>query len=156
MASLAELAPKLLNFDQDLDITLLDNVVWCMYSGSGEQVWKAKSFYENISHYTSSLNAEAWWTWQYLLVVAIYMVIQAACLGLPEKLLFRSPSFDTWDLVFPMRQSHCSFNLPLNSFFKRLSCNCNLMYNVYHLLDIFTDIGALHLLLIIYWFFFDP
>ena len=38
MASLAELAPKLLNFDQDLDITLLDNVVWCMYSGSGEQV----------------------------------------------------------------------------------------------------------------------
>lgn len=38
MATLAEQASKLLDFDQKLDITLLDNIVGCMYSGVGEQV----------------------------------------------------------------------------------------------------------------------
>lgn len=38
MATLAEQASKLLDFDQKLDITLLDSIVGCMYSGAGEQV----------------------------------------------------------------------------------------------------------------------
>lgn len=38
MATLAEQASKLLDFDQKLDITLLDTIVGCMYSGAGEQV----------------------------------------------------------------------------------------------------------------------
>ncbi|KAK7790553.1 hypothetical protein R5R35_013069 [Gryllus longicercus] len=37
MATLAEQASKLLDFNQKLDINLLDNVVGCMYSGIGEQ-----------------------------------------------------------------------------------------------------------------------
>ena len=38
MANLAEQASKLLDFDQKLDITLLDSIVGCMYSGAGDQV----------------------------------------------------------------------------------------------------------------------
>ena len=38
MATLTEQASKLLDFNQKLDITLLDNVVGCMYTGIGEQV----------------------------------------------------------------------------------------------------------------------
>ena len=38
MATLAEQASKLLDFNQKLDINLLDNVVGCMYTGIGEQV----------------------------------------------------------------------------------------------------------------------
>ncbi|KAJ4428918.1 exportin-1 [Periplaneta americana] len=37
MATLAEEASKLLDFNQKLDIALLDNIVGCMYSGIGEQ-----------------------------------------------------------------------------------------------------------------------
>nr|XP_031839444.1 exportin-1 [Nomia melanderi] len=37
MTTLAEQASKLLDFNQKLDITLLDNVVGCMYTGIGEQ-----------------------------------------------------------------------------------------------------------------------
>lgn len=37
MAALAEQASKLLDFNQKLDINLLDNVVVCMYTGIGEQ-----------------------------------------------------------------------------------------------------------------------
>ncbi|XP_003705025.1 exportin-1 emb [Megachile rotundata] len=37
MATLEEQASKLLDFNQKLDITLLDNIVGCMYSGIGEQ-----------------------------------------------------------------------------------------------------------------------
>jgi exportin-1 len=37
MATLAEQASKLLDFNQKLDINLLDNIVGCMYSGVGEQ-----------------------------------------------------------------------------------------------------------------------
>ncbi|XP_017879710.1 exportin-1 [Ceratina calcarata] len=37
MATLAEQASKLLDFNQKLDITLLDNIVGCMYTGVGEQ-----------------------------------------------------------------------------------------------------------------------
>ncbi|KAF3420926.1 hypothetical protein E2986_08315 [Frieseomelitta varia] len=37
MATLAEQASKLLDFNQKLDITLLDNIVGCMYNGIGEQ-----------------------------------------------------------------------------------------------------------------------
>lgn len=37
MATLAEQASKLLDFNQKLDITLLDNIVGCMYTGIGEQ-----------------------------------------------------------------------------------------------------------------------
>lgn len=37
MATLAEQASKLLDFNQKLDINLLDNIVGCMYSGTGEQ-----------------------------------------------------------------------------------------------------------------------
>jgi hypothetical protein len=39
MATLAEQASKLLDFNQKLDINLLDNIVGCMYSGIGEQVY---------------------------------------------------------------------------------------------------------------------
>ena len=39
MAPLAEQASKLLDFNQKLDINLLDNIVGCMYSGVGEQVY---------------------------------------------------------------------------------------------------------------------
>lgn len=38
MATLTEQASKLLDFSQKLDITLLDNVVGCMYTGIGDQV----------------------------------------------------------------------------------------------------------------------
>ncbi|XP_008555706.1 exportin-1 [Microplitis demolitor] len=37
MATLAEQASKLLDFNQKLDITLLDSIVVCMYNGIGEQ-----------------------------------------------------------------------------------------------------------------------
>lgn len=37
MATLPE-ASKLLDFNQKLDINLLDNIVGCMYTGMGEQV----------------------------------------------------------------------------------------------------------------------
>ncbi|XP_011502636.1 PREDICTED: exportin-1 [Ceratosolen solmsi marchali] len=37
MTTLAEQASKLLDFNQKLDITLLDNIVGCMYTGIGEQ-----------------------------------------------------------------------------------------------------------------------
>lgn len=37
MATLAEQASKLLDFNQKLDITLLDTIVGCMYTGIGEQ-----------------------------------------------------------------------------------------------------------------------
>lgn len=43
MATIAEQASKLLDFDQKLDISLLDSIVGCMYSGAGEQVrWLTK------------------------------------------------------------------------------------------------------------------
>ncbi len=54
MATLAEQASKLLDFDQKLDITLLDSIVGCMYSGAGEQVSLVSSqddsriFYYNL------------------------------------------------------------------------------------------------------------
>ena len=35
MAMLTEQATKLLDFNQKLDINLLDNVVGCMYNGAG-------------------------------------------------------------------------------------------------------------------------
>lgn len=38
MTNLAEQASKLLDFEQKLDITLLDSIVGCMYAGVGEQV----------------------------------------------------------------------------------------------------------------------
>ncbi len=41
--SLTEQAAKLLDFNQKLDINLLDNVVSCMYSGQGQQVTSCKS-----------------------------------------------------------------------------------------------------------------
>ncbi|XP_011311556.1 exportin-1 [Fopius arisanus] len=37
MATMAEQASKLLDFNQKLDITLLDSIVGCMYTGMGEQ-----------------------------------------------------------------------------------------------------------------------
>lgn len=37
MATSNEQASKLLDFNQKLDITLLDNIVGCMYTGIGEQ-----------------------------------------------------------------------------------------------------------------------
>lgn len=36
-------ASKLLDFNQTLDINLLDNVIGCMYNGIGEQVRTADS-----------------------------------------------------------------------------------------------------------------
>lgn len=39
MATLTEQASKLLDFGQKLDITLLDTVVGCMYTGIGDQVY---------------------------------------------------------------------------------------------------------------------
>jgi hypothetical protein len=38
MATISEQAMKLLDFNQKLDISLLDSIVGCMYSGIGEQV----------------------------------------------------------------------------------------------------------------------
>ena len=38
MTTLAEQASKLLDFNQKLDINLLDNIVGCMYSSEGQQV----------------------------------------------------------------------------------------------------------------------
>lgn len=38
MNNLAEEAAKLLDFNQKLDINLLDNIVACMYTGEGPQV----------------------------------------------------------------------------------------------------------------------
>ena len=39
-STLTEQAAKLLDFNQKLDINLLDNVVSCMYAGEGQQVRK--------------------------------------------------------------------------------------------------------------------
>ena len=39
MSTLTEQATNLLDFNQKLDIQLLDNVVSCMYAGDGPQVW---------------------------------------------------------------------------------------------------------------------
>ena len=38
MTSLADQASKLLDFNQKLDISLLDSVVTCMYVGQGQEV----------------------------------------------------------------------------------------------------------------------
>lgn len=48
MATLAEQASKLLDFDQKLDITLLDTIVGCMYSGAGEQVSQLMEIWFNL------------------------------------------------------------------------------------------------------------
>lgn len=38
MATMTEQVSKLLDFSQKLDITLLENIVGCMYTGTGDQV----------------------------------------------------------------------------------------------------------------------
>ena len=38
MGTLADEAAKLLDFNQKLDISLLDNIVTCMYTGDGQRV----------------------------------------------------------------------------------------------------------------------
>lgn len=53
MGTLADEAAKLLDFNQKLDINLLDNVVTCMYTADGQRVsfrhLKAKALkYESI------------------------------------------------------------------------------------------------------------
>lgn len=55
MATLTEQASKLLDFSQKLDITLLDNVVGCMYTGIGDQV--PYSCFTNISLFWMSFNS---------------------------------------------------------------------------------------------------
>jgi hypothetical protein len=45
MATLSEQASKLLDFNQKLDITLLDNIVGCMYAGIGEQVCSSANMF---------------------------------------------------------------------------------------------------------------
>lgn len=44
MATMTEQVSKLLDFSQKLDITLLENIVGCMYTGTGDQV----SFFFNL------------------------------------------------------------------------------------------------------------
>ena len=43
-STLTEQAAKLLDFNQKLDINLLDNVVSCMHAGEGQQVRKSTEF----------------------------------------------------------------------------------------------------------------
>ena len=57
MASPQEQAAKLLDFGQDLDMSLFDSVVECMYSGSGEMVCNT-TFYQKYFPQSSSL--ESW------------------------------------------------------------------------------------------------
>lgn len=51
MATMTEQVSKLLDFSQKLDITLLENIVGCMYTGTGDQV----SFFFHL-RYESSYN----------------------------------------------------------------------------------------------------
>lgn len=101
MATLAEQASKLLDFDQKLDITLLDSVVGCMYSGIGEQVRKAKTCTENVSHFTSLLNAQTQ-PRHFLIVVTILVTIQAG-MGSQETCPFEAQV----DILLLMRS--CTF-----------------------------------------------
>ena len=45
MGTLADEASKLLDFNQKLDINLLDSIVTCMYTGDGQRV--------GVSHHTT-------------------------------------------------------------------------------------------------------
>lgn len=51
MATLAEQAARLLDFNQKLDITLLDNIVICMYSGIGDQQRVAQEVLTNLKEH---------------------------------------------------------------------------------------------------------
>lgn len=55
MATLAEHASKLLDFSEKLDINLLDNVVVCMYNGSGDQQRVAQDILTHLKEHP-----EAW------------------------------------------------------------------------------------------------
>ncbi|XP_076636423.1 exportin-1 emb [Colletes latitarsis] len=54
MATLAEQASKLLDFNQKLDITLLDNIVGCMYTGIGEQQRVAQEVLTTLKEHPSA------------------------------------------------------------------------------------------------------
>lgn len=49
MATLPEEAARLLDFNQKLDINLLDNIVGAMYTGIGEQVNQIREVKVNCS-----------------------------------------------------------------------------------------------------------
>uniref|UniRef100_A0A0V0G423 Exportin-1 n=1 Tax=Triatoma dimidiata TaxID=72491 RepID=A0A0V0G423_TRIDM len=51
MATLSEQASKLLDFNQKLDINLLDNIVGCMYTGMGEQQRIAQEVLTNLKEH---------------------------------------------------------------------------------------------------------
>uniref|UniRef100_A0A0K8SDD3 Exportin-1 n=1 Tax=Lygus hesperus TaxID=30085 RepID=A0A0K8SDD3_LYGHE len=51
MATLAEQASKLLDFNQKLDVNLLDNIVGCMYTGMGEQQRIAQEVLTNLKEH---------------------------------------------------------------------------------------------------------
>ena len=53
--ALTEQAPKLLDFSQKLDISLLDNVVNCMYGGEGQQQRLAQEILTSLKEHP-----EAW------------------------------------------------------------------------------------------------
>ena len=52
---MADQATKLLDFSEKLDINLLDNIVTCMYSGSGEQQKLAQEILTHLKEHP-----EAW------------------------------------------------------------------------------------------------
>lgn len=54
MATLAEQASKLLDFNQKLDITLLDNIVGCMYTGIGDQQRVAQEVLTNLKEHPNA------------------------------------------------------------------------------------------------------
>ena len=48
MGTLADEASKLLDFNQKLDINLLDSIVTCMYTGDGQRVCVYRKHQENL------------------------------------------------------------------------------------------------------------
>ena len=56
MATISEQAEKLLDFSQKLDIPLLDNIVSCMYTSDGQQVWNFYYFKIDTILYSQFIN----------------------------------------------------------------------------------------------------
>ena len=77
MATLVDQASGLLDFQKPLDIKLLDSVVLCMLSGSGDEVKQQKVFSKIIWQCTTSCET---WTWLFLwLMVYVLVTVKSIC-----------------------------------------------------------------------------
>ena len=119
MATLAEQAGKLLDFNQKLDITLLDNVVGCMYGGEGTQVryrfiykapdrqsvWRTGQPLNHVPSFHSARRVNLILTsaWSLYLFECISVLTLKLLLLLPEKLM------KCWNVIYGLIWSNLCY-----------------------------------------------